>query len=470
MNAYQPPLNQIAFSVLDLRLTEHWFREGLGFLPAGGSRVMASLPLTAYVQGVPKAATTMWWMVGRNPGFQLELFQYRRPIAKLLPADFRPCDIGYSRIGVEVQDFDDALVRLAGLGSKPLAPIQGQPGARRACVRNPDGVYVEILETLLLPPASGERSGCKVNIHSVTVSTSDLAASLAYFTAVCGKPPEASPLHAPEHEALWGLPGAVTQCAVFLAGEVRLEVVQYLSPIGKPWPVGYRICDQGILNIAFGADNKRDFMHMYKRACAQGAKPNGAPVHLPYKPRAGVVYVNDALGFSVELVWMAPGKQTYEWGWHPLPLHARPASDNQSVQASVQIDAPVEKVWAVLNDQDRMGQWIGFGEVHIVKPGALVRDGVGSERRMKGPIGTVVEQTIGLLPLQSVRYRVIQGSPFVDHQGQVQLRSLPGKTEVSWTIRFRSRVPFAGGLLRRVLKRMLEKMLSDGLKPYAEAL
>ena len=37
---YVPPLNQIALSVVDLRRTERWFREGCGLLAAGGSRLM----------------------------------------------------------------------------------------------------------------------------------------------------------------------------------------------------------------------------------------------------------------------------------------------------------------------------------------------------------------------------------------------------------------------------------------------
>ena len=58
----------------------------------------------------------------------------------------RPCDIGYSRIGVWVADFDRTLTRLRRLGSPPLSDSIGPAGARRACVRNPDGVYVEIME------------------------------------------------------------------------------------------------------------------------------------------------------------------------------------------------------------------------------------------------------------------------------------------------------------------------------------
>ena len=58
------------------------------------------------MQGLPRAASTCWWLLGRNSWFQLELFQFERPIAKLMPADFRPCDIGYTRIGIWVEDFD----------------------------------------------------------------------------------------------------------------------------------------------------------------------------------------------------------------------------------------------------------------------------------------------------------------------------------------------------------------------------
>ena len=112
-DGFAPPLNQIAFSVVDLRLTERWFREGFGLLPAGGSRALMRGPLAANVQGLPRAASTCWWLLGRNSWFQLELFQFDRPIAKLMPADFRPCDIGYTRIGIWVEDFDATLKKLA---------------------------------------------------------------------------------------------------------------------------------------------------------------------------------------------------------------------------------------------------------------------------------------------------------------------------------------------------------------------
>ncbi len=64
-----PPLNQVALSVVDLALTERWFREGLGFRPAGGSRIMMRGPLASAVQGLARAASTCWWLVDRNEWF-----------------------------------------------------------------------------------------------------------------------------------------------------------------------------------------------------------------------------------------------------------------------------------------------------------------------------------------------------------------------------------------------------------------
>jgi uncharacterized protein YndB with AHSA1/START domain/catechol 2,3-dioxygenase-like lactoylglutathione lyase family enzyme len=461
---FHPPLNQIAFSVIDLRRTEQWFREGLGFLPAGGSALMMSSPLAGKVQGLPKAASCCWWLVGRNPWFQIEMFQFRRPVAKLLPADFRPCDTGYTRIGVSVANFDRAIANLAKLGSQPLAPVQGEAGARRACVRNPDGVYVEVMEDDPVGKQPGERV-CAAAMRSVTISTPDLDASVAYLTAVIGHGPENIALHTPEHEALWGLPGATCKRAVFRAGDILVEVVQYLDPMGKAWPEGYRICDQGILNIAFGARNKQDHMQVFSRTGKFGAQPNCDPVHLP---GSGVVYVNDPLGFSVEVLWMAPGKSDREWGFEPLPIGQRPEPDNRQVSASVHIAAPLEQVWQALNEHNDMGRWIGFPEVRRTRDGSPEVNGCGAERLMKGPPGTVVEQITGVESGRVIRYRVIEGSPFNFHNGEIRLQAAGDETRVDWSIRFRSKLPLLGGVLQPMMQKMLDKMLQRGLKPHVE--
>lgn len=455
--SYIPPLNQIAFSVIDLRLTECWFREGCGLLPAGGSRLMMRGPLAAAVQGLPGAASTCWWLVGRNPWFQIELFQFERPLARPMPADFRPCDIGYTRIGLWVADFDATLERLARLGSAPLAPPLGAQGDRRACVRNPDGVFVELMERDPLPQAAcgSGRAHCPAAVRYVTLSTPDLRTSAALMREGFGISESKVELHSPEHEALWGLAGARCERRVFEAGDVLVEVVQYLDPVGKPWPAGYRISDQGILNIAFGARNQRDHMSVYRRAVAWGARPNCRPIHLSLLG-AGVVYVNDPLGFSVEILWMRPGAADRQWGFEPLPLGRRPSPDTHSVEQTVVLDAPLARAWAILSDHEGFAQWSGFPQAALTRPGHTERNGYGAERRLVGPTGAVVEQVVGWEPQQRLRYRIVDGSPFICHQGEMRLRPLGDKTELTWRIRFRPRIPGTGSILRAVASRMLD--------------
>ncbi len=275
-------------------------------------------------------------------------------------------------------------------------------------------------------------------------------------------------MHGPEHEALWGLAGARVKSAVFEGGDVLVEVVSYLDPPGKPWPQGYRICDQGILNIAFGARNKCDHMAVVERLMVFGAQPNCRPVHIP---GSGVVYVNDRHGFSIEMLWMKEGRADRAWGFEPLPLARRPAPDTHTVAASVRIAASPEQVWDVISDHEGMRHWSGFAPIVLEREGDLSRNGYGSERRMQGPpgIGEVFEQVIGEQAPHMLRYRVLRGSPFICHQGQVQLQRSGRATKLDWTIRFRSRVPGIGWLFQRILAGKLATLLERQLKPYAEA-
>jgi catechol 2,3-dioxygenase-like lactoylglutathione lyase family enzyme/uncharacterized protein YndB with AHSA1/START domain len=461
-----PPLNQVAFSVIDLRRTERWFREGLGFAPAGGSRAFMRSPLAARVQGLPKAASTCWWLVGRNPWVQLELFQFEQPLARLLPLDHRPCDIGYSRLGVWVADFDATLEQLGRLGTRPISRPVGAAGARRACVRSPDGVYVELMEDDPLGGHAAEgRRDSPVAVRSVTISVPDLGRSTAFFRGL-GLEPWSGTLHTLAHETAWGLPGARVRTQTLLAGDVLLEIAQYRDPPGKPWRPDYRISDQGLLNVAFGAHSRADHTRIYERAIAAGARPNCAPIHLPF---GGVTYVNDPDGFSVEILWLRPGWPDRDWGFEPRPIQRRPSPDTHAVEARVFVKAPPAHAWRIATDHEGMAAWSGFKPVTVTQPGERERNGYGSQRTMRGPTGAVVEEVVGWEPPHSCRYRVIAGSPFVEHQGELQLEPCTGGTELTWRIRFRPRVPGTGTVLRALLERMLHDALSRKLKPLIES-
>ena len=149
MSIVSIPFNQIAFAVIDLRRTEAWWREGLGFLPAGGNRLLFRPPLSdGLVQKIPGLAMTCWCMVGRNDWAQLEMFQYEKPNSKLMADDYLPNNIGYPRCGIWVEDFDAALAQLELIGTRPVAAFL----RRSLSVTIPMGCWCSL--TTIMEPTS----------------------------------------------------------------------------------------------------------------------------------------------------------------------------------------------------------------------------------------------------------------------------------------------------------------------------
>ena len=196
-----------------------------------------------------------------------------------------------------------------------------------------------------------------------------------------------------------------------------------------------------------------------------------SPIAGPYTcPGPAPVYVNDPHGFSVEILRTKPGLADWIFGFEPRPLHKRPDPDTRRIEHRIKIDAPADKVWEAISDQDNMAQWIGFDPVTVRKEGWTQRHGAGSERLMQGPrgVGQVVEQVIAASPQQRLRYRVIEGSPLSCHQGEITLKQSGGQTELDWSIRFRPKVAGTGARLQKVLQVRLRTMLDEHLKPYIE--
>jgi short-subunit dehydrogenase/catechol 2,3-dioxygenase-like lactoylglutathione lyase family enzyme len=309
-------LCQIAASVTDLRRTQRWYRDVLGLEPAGGTNLFMG-PAASMVQGVPRSASTCWWLLDRQDFFQVELFEFRSPLVRRLPTDWRPSDIGYTRISFSVADLEATMARARSAGTAALTEPVGEAGARRVCVRDPEGVLIELIEDDPRGDTLRERSRPQIPsvARSVSLSVGDLGRSRRFFCDVLGlEPAQDAPLHGPEHEALWGLDGARRDSATLWADDIAVELFEYAEPVGRPRPPGYRISDQGLLNIAFGFHRRSEFEAAYERCRDAGLRGNGPPLRLgPWS----VVYVNDDQGFSVELLHVEP--------WYEKPMGFGPS-------------------------------------------------------------------------------------------------------------------------------------------------
>ncbi len=249
------PLVQIAMTVLDPDRTTRWYRDVLGFTESGEVRGMGG-PEAAAMTGLPSLQCDIFWLLDSHDFFQLEFFRFDDP--ESAAGTRAPTDVGYSLIGIHVEDFDAALDRVRTSGS-PLGPVLGDPGSRRTCTRDPEGVWVELRERSPLAGNARSVRASPVTTCFIRAVVDDLDRSRACFESALGMRPTGIRLHEPADETLWDARPADTDACVLDAGGILVELVRYRSSTPRPRPAGYRICDQGLLNIAVGSRSTTDY-------------------------------------------------------------------------------------------------------------------------------------------------------------------------------------------------------------------
>lgn len=257
---------QIGMNTSDVAGSLRLYAEAFGFRNAGAQALWGK---SIAIQGLPLTARALlWWMVGRQPFFQLELFHHTSPMQRPLRADWRPCDHGWVRFGVEIADMAACLTALADNSVALLGDASGSQG-RRIAFRDPYiGVIVEVMAR------NDASSGEGPAITHVTSSVADLDGALAYYRDSLALPIlPIGHLHAPTDEALWGLPGAERDGFLVDTGNILLEIVAYRNPAGRPRPADYRNSDQGIVNVALGARSKQVVADAFARLAEAGYVP-----------------------------------------------------------------------------------------------------------------------------------------------------------------------------------------------------
>ena len=312
-----------------------------------------------------------------------------------------------------------------------------------------------------MPSSSAPRvRDLPVATRFMTLSVPDLDEARNTWLHVLGLPEETEVvLHTPEHEALWGLEGASRESFVVRAQDIFLEVVQYLDPVGKPWPEGYMISHIGPLNIALGVRDGTEHDALVAHCVEHGLQPNSTKPTL-LKKLWYAVYVNDPHGFSIELLYhKRAGKKEkvnpfnlLELGFAPNPAPVTRAS------ASAFTSAPPERVWEVLTDHEHMSDWSPFSESEVV---SRPSDGgeVGTVRRLTGgPVGLAVTETMIVAEEPNRLEYTAKGAPLQwMYHGFVSLEPTPGGgTTVTWEAQFRTPVRGPGTVTRQMLKSLVK--------------
>ncbi|BBA88830.1 SRPBCC family protein [Mycobacterium pseudoshottsii] len=460
------PLVQIALSVRDIQHSQRWYRDIFGLTEAGGTHMFIPALGSEDVQGVPGATSVCWWLLDGKPGFQLELFEFSKPHPRPIPQDWRPCDIGYTMLGFHVTDFDATLGNLTRRRVPPLTEPMGEPGSRRVCVKDPDGTLLEILEADPVVAGMAARpTGSPAVARFATLSVPDLAEARRTWVDVMGLPEVDYRLHYPEHEQLWGLAGADRESFVVRAGDSLLEVVQYLDPVGKPWPAGYHISDIGILNVALGPQDRASLDALVAKGQHHGIHPNSTKSTLLDR-WWHASYVNDPMGFSIELLFH--GSKGHRHRADPFNLIELGFTEKEPpvtrARAVARCAASPEQVWTVLADHEPMAQWTPFQRSEVLSTGDT--DGVGLVRRLSGgPAGmSVVERVVAAEAPYRFEYRA-KGAPGLNryHAFVTVEPDSSGGCTITWEAQYRSQLPGSTLITTRMLR-----ILVRGLARRAE--
>jgi catechol 2,3-dioxygenase-like lactoylglutathione lyase family enzyme len=316
-------LCQIALCTSDIPRPVRLFTEGLVFAGAG-TRVLWGERIAQIQELGDDTAFTISWLVGRQDMMQLELFHHTLPPQRRRLGERGPADLGWTRFGVAVPDFDAALGRLGGLDVKPITEPREVDGLRRAAFVEPYvGCVVEVLEEGAATPG-----GIRPRFYDlvpaivyVALSVTDLDAARRFYVDVLGLVEEPDTvLHRPEAEVVWGLDGVRRDGFVARGGDAYLEVLRYTEPSPRPLPDDRLLSDQGFMNVAFGTRDGAELGAVYDRAVAGGFRANS-----PAPRVAGGTYVNDGLGTTAELL-VAPRELDAGFGFAPHPMFGRPPS------------------------------------------------------------------------------------------------------------------------------------------------
>ena len=140
----------------------------------------------------------------------------------------------------------------------------------------------------------------------------------------------------------------------------------------------------------------------------------------------------------------------------------------RTAEAVATADAPSSVVWRLLADVATWPAWGTFDTAALESPGPTVSEGVGAVRILTSGRYTTRERVLAFEANRRLSYSLLSGLPLRDYVGEVVLREVDGRTEITWRSRFHPKIPGTGRMFARGINRLLDD-LSTRLAKAAES-
>jgi catechol 2,3-dioxygenase-like lactoylglutathione lyase family enzyme len=301
----------VGMGVTDVKRSFDFYKNVLGFSMKLNEGEEVLEEMTPIIGESARLATIM--AINLSSGAAIELIEHKSTPPRPLP-DVHWGDIGYLAAGLKAYKIDELVGILEGKGAKFITPVIEFEVAhggtwKSAFMRDPDGIFLELLETEKLREAGRKpRIG---GFSHVTMGVSNMEKSIEFFKRVIGfdevlfdteeTPPGLEPVTGGQ-ACRWVTlrQGKAPQSPLPVEGGM-VVLVEARGYEGKPIYEGRRWGDVGIMEMAVEIV---DIESTYKSLVESGAEPYNPPtdVDMGMGSKGAVAYIKDPDGNSFEMV------------------------------------------------------------------------------------------------------------------------------------------------------------------------
>jgi uncharacterized protein YndB with AHSA1/START domain len=131
----------------------------------------------------------------------------------------------------------------------------------------------------------------------------------------------------------------------------------------------------------------------------------------------------------------------------------------QTIDLNIHIQAPIERVWELLSDQEGYTFAKQVSEAKLLREGDSDKNGVGAVLKIRAMGATITWEIVTFDPPKRFEYRITHFPiPFRHESGTVDLTSRDGGTDANWVSSFEVPIPLIGRIMELIIGRVFGKV------------